>query len=117
MHMVRVTAIFFFLAIAAASRPTVGEELSPTFKSLAQPFLDQYCVDCHDADMKKGDVAFDELAGVNADNAQLWKRVWEQVKLKEMPPRKKKNQPGDLERLQLSKWIVGELERAMKDRW
>lgn len=61
-------------------------------------------------------MSLDELRGVDADNAELWKRIWEQVSLKEMPPRKRKNQPEPLDRLKLSNWVTGELEQAMKDK-
>ena len=46
----------------------------------------------------------------------MWKRIWEQVALNEMPPRKKKNQPHLMERFELSNWITGELTTAMKDK-
>ena len=54
--------------------------------------------------------------GVNADNAELWKRVWEQVALKQMPPQDAEDHPEAMERLRLSNWITGELQRAMKDK-
>jgi len=85
----------------------------PSFRSLAQPFLENYCLDCHDAETRKGDLALDEISTVNVKNFEVWKSVWEQVALKEMPPRKKKNQPGALDRLRLSQWILGELEKTM----
>ena len=100
-------------AILAISSAVGQAEGPPTFGSLAEPFLERYCLDCHDSDTRKGDLALDELTGVSSGNAELWKRIWEQVALKEMPPRKKK-QPEAMERLQLSNWITGELERAMK---
>jgi hypothetical protein len=103
-------------AVFAASTAILTAEGPRTFEAFAGPFLEQYCFDCHDADTQKGDIAFHELKGVEADDAELWKRIWEQVALREMPPRKKKNQPEPMERLQLSSWITGELEEAMKDR-
>ncbi len=73
-------------------------------------------MDCHDDETKKGDVSLEGLADVSADNASMWKRVWEQVALKEMPPRKKANQPKLMERLELSNWITDGMTRAMKDK-
>ena len=89
---------------------------SPSFKRDALPFLEQYCFDCHDAETKKGELVLDELTEVTPENFGVWKRVWEQVALKEMPPKKKKNQPDAMERLRLSNWIVGGLEQAMKEK-
>ena len=61
------------------------------FKGKVKPFLDKYCMDCHDADTEKGDISLENLNGVTVDNAELWKQIWESVALEEMPPRKKKN--------------------------
>ena len=60
----------------------------PSFRSLAQPFLENHCLDCHDEETRKGDLALDGLSGVNVENFGVWKRIWEQVALKEMPPKK-----------------------------
>ena len=114
--MPRFTAIVGVSFAAALSATSLGADPAPTFEAFARPFLTEYCSDCHDAETKKGGVSFDDIKGVNADNAELWKRMWEQVALKEMPPRKKTNQPGALDRLKLANWITGELEVAMKEK-
>ncbi|MFT4549822.1 MAG: hypothetical protein ACI8XO_003116 [Verrucomicrobiales bacterium] len=49
---------------------------------LVKPFLENYCLDCHDDETKKGDISLQSLGEVSALNASLWKRVWEQVALK-----------------------------------
>ena len=82
-----------FLMFLAAGTLAVQAAPSPSFKRDALPFLEQYCFDCHDAETKKGDLVLDVLTEVNAKNFGIWKRMWEQVALKEMPPKKKKNQP------------------------
>ncbi len=56
----------------------------------------------------------ENLTDVSADNASMWKRIWEQVALKEMPPRKKTNQPKLTERLDLSNWITAELTALLE---
>ena len=104
--------------VVAAQLPLLAPKLeadnSTRFESQAKPFLEKYCFDCHGDDTQKGDVAFHELNGINADNARLWKSIWEQVALKEMPPRKKKTQPDIEERRQLAEWIVTEMQRVLK---
>ena len=114
--MIRTTAILGFCAIVTASITSLRAESPTAFVSVAKPFLQKYCLDCHGSDTQEGDVAFHELAGVDAENVELWKRVWEQVALKEMPPKDASDSPDALERLRLSNWITGELQRAMKDR-
>ena len=87
-----------------------------SFESLAKPFLEEYCLHCHDAETQKGKVTLHELDGVSADNADIWKRIWEQVALKEMPPREKERQPAPLERVKISNWITGALAEALKEK-
>ena len=84
------------------------------FDKLMKPFLEQYCLDCHDSDVQKGDLALHNLRSFTVENVDTWKQVWEQVSLLEMPPRKKKNQPGLFKRLEISKYITSELEKVMK---
>ena len=62
--------------MAAAQKPQ-------TFKTLVQPFLEQHCIDCHSDDSAEGEVSFEGIQGLDAENVGLWKRVWEQVALKE----------------------------------
>ena len=107
---IRVTAFVLLLT------PNLNADDSARFTSKVQPFLENYCFDCHGEDTQKGGVAFHELKGINADNARLWKSIWEQVALKEMPPKKKKTQPTLEERQQLAEFIVAGMQRALKEK-
>ncbi len=62
-----------------------------------QPFLDQHCMDCHDSDVKKGDLDLSSLSTSGADAAALkkWVRVFDRVAAGEMPPPKKKQPSQD----------------------
>lgn len=64
-----------------------------------QPFLDQHCMDCHDSDVKKGDLDLSALStdGSNAAALKKWVRVFDRVAAGEMPPAKKP-QPAHDER-------------------
>ena len=58
-------------------------------------FLDQHCVECHDADVKKGGL---DLESLTFDPANVsWVKVFERVRDGEMPP-KKKPQPDKNEK-------------------
>lgn len=62
-------------------------------------FLEGHCIECHDAEMKKGGLdlsglAFDKL---DAGSLKAWQRIYERVRDGEMPP-KKKPQPEVKER-------------------
>jgi hypothetical protein len=62
-----------------------------------QPFLDQNCMDCHDAEMKKGglDLAALSTDGADAGALKKWVRVFDRVAAGEMPPAKKKQPSPD----------------------
>jgi hypothetical protein len=62
-----------------------------------QPFLDQNCMDCHDAEMKKGGLDLAALSTDGTDVAALkkWVRVFDRVAAGEMPPAKKKQPAQD----------------------
>ena len=84
---------FLLSTLAHAGRADSANAGGADFKKTVVPFLAKYCMDCHDNEIKKGGVSLESLTDVSADNASMWKRIWEQVALKEMPPRKKTNQP------------------------
>jgi len=57
-------------------------------------FLDAHCIECHDADVKKGGLDLQGLAfdPGNLETFKTWQHVFERVRDGEMPP-KKKDQP------------------------
>lgn len=73
---------------------------SPAQKVLS-PFLDKYCLKCHDTETQKGDREFESFKLPLAREADLIaaKDIVDQLTLREMPPSKAKVQPTDDERL------------------
>ena len=110
-------AVFAVLGTAAQTVEiyTPGEPVRGDFKNFARVFLKSHCFDCHDNDTAKGDLSLEDLGSVDETSAAVWKSIWAQVTLQEMPP-KKKPQPGIIDRLRFSDWIVSELQRVMKDK-
>jgi hypothetical protein len=53
-------------------------------------FLDQHCVECHDADVKKGGLDLTSLTFDRLDSSTLksWQHIFERVRNGEMPPNK-----------------------------
>jgi len=98
----------------AAEVYTPGAPARGTFKDFAKPFLEENCLDCHDDDVKKGDLSLVDLGRVDETNAAIWKSIWAQVTLQEMPP--KKSKLDIVERLRFSDWVVGEMQRVMKNK-
>lgn len=84
MFPVRTIALFLLLTGA----PALDAAEPPA--SLAS-FLDAHCLECHDADVKKGGLNLLDLAFAPEDAALFptWQRVYERVRDGEMPPAKK----------------------------
>ena len=102
------------LPSAAQETYTPGQKSDKTYADFAQPFIADYCVDCHNDKTRKGNLSLEALGPVDETNADLWKSVWAQVTLQEMPPKKTKVQPEIIERLQMSDWVVAELQTKMQ---
>jgi hypothetical protein len=91
-------------AAASASPLTLTPEITE--------LLGNYCYDCHDEDTQKGDLRLDHLDTLTLDaRLNLLNKVQEQVFFKEMPPKKKKQQPSEDEREFLRKWAGSELQK------
>tara|TARA_B100000676_G_scaffold312994_1_gene390517 strand:- start:4442 stop:6874 length:2433 start_codon:yes stop_codon:yes gene_type:complete len=94
---------------------TPGQVIKKDFKSLAASFLIKHCVDCHGDTDPEGNLSLHDLGAIDDLNSGVWKRVWAQVALREMPP-KDAEQPEVVDRLQFTDWIVAELSRVMRDK-
>ncbi|PAW64487.1 MAG: hypothetical protein B9S36_02365 [Verrucomicrobiia bacterium Tous-C2TDCM] len=92
--MPRPVLLFYCLGFASLSA-LVAAETAPSLT----PFLDAHCLECHDADAKKGGLDLLALALTPGEpsNFAAWQRVFERVRDGEMPP-PKRPQPSKLER-------------------
>ncbi len=119
----RQIAILFLLFMAAvgagwlalgrgASRGTLRRPILDQAKAEASfhrevlPLLNQYCWDCHGDGASKGDLTLDGFTNVTGvlQDRRTWERVLRTVASGDMPPKKKK-QPTDHQREQLTAWI------------
>lgn len=57
------------------------------------PFLEQHCYDCHDAETKKGELDLTALT-FDAKHLNQWVKVHDAVERGEMPPKKKQQPPA-----------------------
>jgi len=112
---IAVVLTLLFFSLAPLAQAETGNSEAATFQNRVKPFLTKYCMDCHNSDSMEGTVSLENVQDVSVENVSLWKRVWEQVALKEMPPRTETNQPALMERLELSNWITSGLARAMEN--
>jgi mono/diheme cytochrome c family protein len=73
--------------------------IAADFTPAARRFLDHYCAECHDADVKKGNLRVDQLSVAKPDRDHFNRLVllFDRVQRAEMPP-KKADQPETAER-------------------
>ncbi|MEM6473494.1 MAG: DUF1588 domain-containing protein [Planctomycetota bacterium] len=100
---------------AGAESYTPGKPVAESFDSFAKLFLENHCIDCHGSEDPEGGLSLQSLGHVSENNAAVWKSIWAQVAIKEMPPADS-YQPEVVERLQFADWVVGELQRALRDK-
>ena len=81
----------------------------------AQPLLEKYCFDCHDAETKKGKLDLENLKPdfLDSQSAGTWIEVMDTLNLSEMPP-EDKPQPLGAERSFIATWIADELRHSRK---
>ena len=103
------------VSVSSGDPYTPGRTVRREFNSFAKPFLTNHCAKCHGATEPVGNLSLHELGPVDELNASVWKSIWAQVSLKEMPPADSE-QPQVVERLQFADWIVAELTRVMRDK-
>ncbi len=94
---------------------TPGKAITSDFESFARPFLVNHCIDCHGNTNPEGKLSLQDLGPVDEVNASVWKSVWSQLAIKEMPPANA-DQPTVVQRLQLSEWIIQELSRVLRNK-
>lgn len=89
-NLILTSAVFAASFAAAADAPP----------KVVQQFLGKYCLECHDADVQKGDRSFEKFVLPLKGTADLIEArdIIDQLTLKEMPP-KKADQPNDEERI------------------
>src|SRR5262249_19732009 len=76
---------FLFTTAARAAAPRIEDRLEKGLLDVVQ----KYCFDCHDNDMRKGDVSLELLredSPVRYD-IRLWDKVRDQLRSRSMPPK------------------------------
>ena len=98
--------MFFFISQLFAKEP-----LAESFESRVGGFIQDYCLECHSSQKKKGDLDLEAMLtpGGYARHFKEWGWVREQLESREMPPKKAK-QPG----ADLVKEVLGLIEVEAK---
>jgi len=105
----------FSISALAEEAHVPGSIINKKYQTYGEDFLFNYCIDCHDDTTARADLNLLEIGPVDETNAAVWKSIWAQVAIQEMPP-KKKDQPSTKERIEFTDWIVNELKKEAKDK-
>ncbi len=104
-------SLLFAGSLHAAPLPPVD---TAGFEKIVGPFLENYCLDCHDDATKKGKLSLEGMkAEFTGDTIELWRLFGDQLHFAEMPP-KDKDQPTDAERDAVMSWIRGEMLKTQR---
>ena len=104
-------SLLFAGSLHAAPLPPVD---TAGFEKIVGPFLENYCLDCHDDATKKGKLSLEGLnAEFTGDTIELWRLFGDQLHFAEMPP-EDKDQPTDAERDAVMAWIRGEMLKTQR---
>src|SRR4051794_36002498 len=57
----RTASLIALFAMSGGARNALGEEGTAAFEAKVKPFIERYCVDCHDAETRKADLQLDDL--------------------------------------------------------
>ena len=86
MNIFRIIALMAGLGLVAQAEP--GKKPAAVFPNKNFEVIDKYCIDCHDASLKKGKVNLEDLSFDihSIEQAELWQKVYNAVGSGEMPP-------------------------------
>ncbi|OYW77924.1 MAG: hypothetical protein B7Z37_01780 [Verrucomicrobia bacterium 12-59-8] len=87
----RFLALLFWIILSPSAFGTSVDAVNQTLDHELMPLLQQRCMDCHDAEMKKGDISFEFLHQPDEarHDIRLWGKVREQIRAGTMPPKAK----------------------------
>src|SRR5712671_5210813 len=105
--------VWFSLLFVVAG-PVIARDLPRA----SRQFVEQYCVECHDADTKKGglDLTALKFDPSNSTNYSRWVLVHDRISNGEMPPKKKKVRPDSAEAESFTRSLASSLVEAEQAR-
>src|SRR5262245_34360456 len=95
------------VAVAQAVETVGLEVVSAEYARTARPLLAKYCLECHSAELKEGDLDLERFASLDdvRQATRVWLKVAEMLDSREMPPKEaRRMSPGD--RQALRAWLA-----------
>lgn len=113
--------LIFGLSLTIASAARAGEtsaaaaSADTVFQETVRPFVENYCVECHDASTARAGFRIDLLGSdFNQGNtADQWKEVMDRINSGQMPP-KAQPRPDAQEAFAVSSWVAHKLDETTR---
>ncbi len=108
--------LFIPAVLSAQDAPAEFSKLQTEYETAQAAALKTYCLDCHSAAEKQGELDLEQFHSV-ADmrrNVVPWQRVVEMMDDGEMPPKDAKSQPTKAEHASLRNWVRSVLDADAK---
>jgi hypothetical protein len=100
-------------AVALAASGTRAADQPPDFSRDLQPYLDAYCLRCHDAQKQKGDFRIDSLSReIGQKDTPQWAEIMSRISSGEMPPKKEEKQPPATESARVVEWLSARIKEG-----
>src|SRR4051812_1347856 len=102
------------LGLLSAFRACAAEgDLERGFAKDVRPFLESYCISCHDQETRKAQLDLSSFGAVDdvVKDCARWELVLERLRNGEMPPKKAREQPPAEARKTIVAWIESFRER------
>lgn len=84
------------------------------WEDVIQPYLENYCLDCHDEANEEGGLELERFHNekLALTEPHIWEKAAQLVRMDEMPPRDRFDRPDDKERAQFIAWV-----KSVSERW
>jgi len=102
--------------LAQDSNDTMFADFQKEFETTQAGLLQKYCLDCHSAAEKQGELDLERFRSVADMRRDMvpWQRVVEMMDDGEMPPKEAEKQPSKAEHAALRNWVRGVLDADAK---
>ena len=79
--------LFSLLPFAIAFHSIAAQSASPSLSPPIKALVNQYCVNCHDAEVKKGGLDLERVSAEDvAQHPKEWEQVVRKLRTRQMPP-------------------------------
>jgi hypothetical protein len=86
---------------------------TPDFSRDLEPYLNTYCLRCHDSQKQKGDFRIDSLSrDIGLKDTPQWAEIMSRISSGEMPPKKEDKQPAATESARIVEWLSARIKEG-----